>query len=404
MSKPFQTRFGYFRIPKGRISMMIKSFDTVRRIVFGCGSLVSLGDEIKRLKAGKVLVVTDPGIKSTGIVESVSGVLERARLNYQVFAEVEPDPRIEVALASIDAAQAYGPDVIVGLGGGSSLDISKITSVMLTNEGTIEKYFGMELVPNPGVPLILIPTTAGTGSEMTSICVLSDTKNKVKKGIVSEHMFARTSLLDPHLTLGLPPHVTAMTGMDALVHAIESFVGVRASVFTDTLNLQAIRLVAANLRQAYANGQNLAARESMLYASCLAGMAFSNTQNGLDHALALAIGGKFHLPHGLLTAFIIPWVMEYNLIANPGKYIQIAKLFGENTKRLPEIQAARLAVKAVKSLLDDLGISYHLSSYNVSKGEFQALAKATVGAVRLISNNPRTVTEADVINILEANY
>jgi alcohol dehydrogenase len=294
--------------------------------------------------------------------------------------------------------------VIVGLGGGSSLDISKVTSVMLANEGPIEKYFGMVLVPKPGVPLILIPTTAGTGSEMTSICVLSDTKNKVKRGIVSEHMFARAALLDPKLTLALPPRVTAMTGMDALVHAIESFVGVRASVFTDTLNLQAIRLVASNLRLAYASGANLAARENMLYASCLAGMAFSNTQNGLDHALALAIGGKFHLPHGLLTAFIIPWVMEYNLIANPGKYIRIAEAFGERTKHLPEIQAARLAVKAVKSLLDDLGISYKLSSYGVPRDEFPALAKATVGAVRLISNNPRTVSEADVIGILEANY
>jgi len=384
--------------------MMIKSFETVRRITFGTGSLENLGNEIKRVNGSKVLVVTDPGLKSAGVVDAVTAALDQARLNYTVFAEVEPDPRVEVALASVKAAQACDPDVIVGLGGGSSLDIAKVTSVLLANGGPIEKYFGMELVPRPGVPLILIPTTAGTGSEMTSICVLSDTQNKVKKGIVSEHMFARAALLDPQLTLALPPRVTAMTGMDALVHAIESFVGVRATVFTDTLNLQAIRLVATNLRPAFAQGQNLAARENMLYASCLAGMAFSNTQNGLAHALALAIGGKFHLPHGLLTAFIIPWVMEYNLIANPLKYIEIAKAFGEKTKRMPEVQAARLAVKAVKSLLDDLGISYKLSSYGVPREEFPALARATVGAVRLISNNPRAVTEADVVGILEANY
>jgi alcohol dehydrogenase len=383
---------------------MLKSFETVRRITFGCGSLENLGNEIQRVNGSKVLVVTDPGLKSAGVLDSVTAALDKAKLNYSVFAEVEPDPRVEVALAGIEAAKAYGPDVIVGLGGGSSLDISKVTSVMLTNQGPIEKYFGMELVPRPGVPLILVPTTAGTGSEMTSICVLSDTKNKVKKGIVSGHMFARAALLDPQLTLALPPRVTAMTGMDALVHAIESFVGVRATVFTDTLNLQAIRLVASNLRQAFAQGHNLTARENMLHASCLAGMAFSNTQNGLDHALALAIGGKFHLPHGLLTAFILPWVMEYNVIANPNKYIEIARAFGERTKHLSEIQAARLSVKAVKSLLDDLGISYQLSSYSVPREEFPALAKATVGAVRLISNNPRAVTEADVIGILEANY
>lgn len=383
---------------------MIKSFETVRRITFGCGSLENLGNEIKRVNGSKVLVVTDPGLKSAGVLDAVMAVLDKAKLNTTVFADVEPDPRVEVALAAAAAARAFGPDVIVGLGGGSSLDISKIASVLCTNEGPIEKYFGMELVPRPGVPLILIPTTAGTGSEMTSICVLSDTKNKVKKGIVSEHMFARTALLDPQLTLALPPRVTAMTGMDALVHAIESYVGVRASVFTDTLNLQAIRLVAANLRLAYANGANLAARENMLHASCLAGMAFSNTQNGLDHALALAIGGKFHLPHGLLTAFILPWVMEFNLIAAPKKFIQIAKAFGETPKRLSEIEAARLSVKAVRALLDDVGISYRLSSYGVPREEFPALAKATVGAVRLISNNPRSVTEQDVIGILEANY
>jgi alcohol dehydrogenase class IV len=383
---------------------MIKSFETVRRITFGCGSLENLGNEIKRVNGSKVLVVTDPGLKTAGVLDAVTAALDKTKLNYSVFAEVEPDPRVEVALGCVETAKDYRPDVIVGLGGGSSLDISKITSVLLTNEGPIEKYFGMELVPRPGVPLILIPTTAGTGSEMTSICVLSDTKNQVKKGIVSEHMFARTALLDPQLTLALPPRVTAMTGMDALVHAIESFVGVRASVFTDTLNLQAIRLVAANLRLAYANGANLAARENMLHASCLAGMAFSNTQNGLDHALALAIGGKFHLPHGLLTAFILPWVMEFNLIAAPKKYIQIAKAFGERPKRLSEIDGARLSVKSVKALLDDVGISYRLSSYGVPREEFPALAKATVGAVRLISNNPRSVTEQDVIGILETNY
>jgi alcohol dehydrogenase class IV len=383
---------------------MAQIFNTVRRIVSGFGSLETLGDEIKRLKGIKVLIVTDPGIKSAGLVDLVAGTLDRAKINYHIFTEVEPDPKIEVVFSSLAAAKNFGPDLIVGLGGGSSLDISKVTSVMMTNAGPLEKYFGMELVPDPGIPLILIPTTAGTGSEMTSICVLSDTANKVKKGIVSEHMFARTALLDPQLTLGLPPHITAMTGMDALVHAIESYTGVRATLFTDTLNLQAIGLIASNLRQAYAHGENREARENMLNASCLAGMAFSNTQNGLDHALALAIGGKFHLPHGLLTAFILPWVMEYNLLANPEKFIQIARAFGENPGGLPEFEGARLSVRAIKSLLDDLGISSRLSDYGVPREEIPALAKATVGAARLISNNPRKVSEKEVIRLLEGNY
>lgn len=383
---------------------MVQTFNTVRRIVSGFGCLENLGDEIKRLKGSKVLVITDPGIKAAGLVDLIGKILDRTQIPTHVFPEVEPDPKIEVVASSLEAAKSFGPNVIIGFGGGSSLDISKVTSVMMTNAGPLEKYFGMELVPNPGIPLILIPTTAGTGSEMTSICVLSDTQNKVKKGIVSEYMFASVAMLDPQLTLGLPPHITAMTGMDALVHAVESYTGVRATLFTDTLNLQAIRMIVANLRKAYANGDNREARENMLYASCLAGMAFSNTQNGLDHALALAIGGKFHLPHGLLTAFILPWVMEYNLLAVPQKFIEIARAFGENTNELPETEAARLSVKAVKGLLEDLGISYKLSTYNVPREEISGLAKATVGAVRLISNNPRRVTEKEVVKLLEANF
>jgi alcohol dehydrogenase len=226
----------------------------------------------------------------------------------------------------------------------------------------------------------------------------------VKKAVVSPYLSARCVMLDPQLTLGLPPHITATTGMDALVHAIESFTGIRATVFTDTLNLQAIRMIAGNLRKAYANGDDRQARENMLYASCIAGMAFSNTQNGLDHAIALAIGGRFHLPHGLLTAFICPWVMEYNLLAAPEKFKQIARAFGEVPDGMPDLEGARLAVKAVKGLLDDLGISYRLGTYKIPTEDIPALAKATMGATRLISNNPRKPNQQDVEKVLQSNY
>ncbi|MCU0559706.1 MAG: iron-containing alcohol dehydrogenase, partial [Desulfobacterales bacterium] len=166
--------------------MAIKSFETVRRTVFGYGAVENLPEEIQRVKGARVLVVTDPGIKAAGVLEQVTRVLAAAKTEFSVFADVEPDPKVEVALAAAEAAKAYRPDVIVGLGGGSSLDISKVASVLLTNADPVDNYFGMERVPQPGVPLVLIPTTAGTGSEMTSICVLSDTKNNVKKGIVSE--------------------------------------------------------------------------------------------------------------------------------------------------------------------------------------------------------------------------
>jgi alcohol dehydrogenase len=386
--------------------MMFSSFNTVPRIVHDWGCIEMLPEEIVRINhlAVRILIVSDSGIEAAGILDKTASLLCGSGLQVGVFSKVRSDPAFDSAEASVAFAKGYQPDVVVGIGGGSSLDIAKLTAVMMTNPGPIERYVGMELIEGPGLPLILIPTTAGTGSEVTSICVLSDAVNQVKKGIVSRHLFARAVLLDPELTTGLPPRITAMTGMDALVHAIESYTGKRATPITDALNLEAIRIIAANLRSAFGNGTDREAREKMLYASCMAGMAFSNTQNALDHALALAIGGRFHLPHGLLTALMIPWVMGFNLEANPAKFIQIARAFGENSEQISEAEGSRLAVKAVQSLLDHLGISTKLSAYDIPREVFPAVAKAAVGAVRLISNNPRSVSETEVIALLEENY
>jgi len=382
--------------------MNFTSFNTVSRIVHDWGCLESLPEEIGLcgLKKAKVLIVTDPGIVAAGIPDRASSILSRSGYACNVFSAIRSDPPMEDAEAAVAFAKDYRPDLIVGMGGGSSLDIAKLTSAMLTNRGPAARYAGMELIENPGVPLILIPTTSGTGSEVTSICVLSDTANRIKKGIVSRHLYARTVLLDPELTVALPQRITAITGMDALVHAIESYTGRRATPFTDALNIEAIRAIGANLRKAFANGGDQEARKAMLYASCMAGMAFSNTQNALDHALALALGGRYHLPHGLLTAFICPWVMEFNLDSAREKFIRIASALGEDGER----DGARAALEAVRSLLRDLNISTRLSDYGVKQAEFPAIAEAAVGAARLISNNPREVTEKDVIGLLEANW
>jgi alcohol dehydrogenase len=386
--------------------MTFAAYNSIARLIHNEGSIAELAGEIKRLnaQAHRVLIVCGARIEATGILEKCATLVSRAGLDVGVFAKVENDPSFENAAACIEFAREFAPEVIIGLGGGSSLDIAKLTSALLTNPGPLDRYVGMELLEKPGIPLILIPTTAGTGSEVTSIAVLSHTAGQVKKGIVSRHLLAGAVILDPELTWGLPPHITAMTGMDALVHAIESYTGKRATPFTDTWNLEAIRRIGANLRQAYHNGQDGPARKNMLYASCMAGMAFSNTQNGLDHAMALAIGGRFHLPHGLLTAFLLPWVIGFNLEANPDKFAQIAGALGENITGLSERAAARLAVKAAENLLADLNISTKLSAYNVPKTAFPDLAKMTLGAVRLISNNPREVSEGDVLRLLEENY
>jgi alcohol dehydrogenase class IV len=378
-------------------------YSSVPRIVFGAGCIESLGEEVKRLGGSRVLLVCDRDLEALGLVTPLTGSLKRSGIDYTLFNEVQADPCLDLLKDSSKVTCSFPADTIVGLGGGSTLDAAKLISVMLTNEGPANLYYGINQIPKPGLPMILIPTTAGTGSEVTNISVMGDPETGLKKAIISDHLYARVAMLDPNLTLGLPPRLTAITGMDALVHAIESYVGVRASLLTDTLNLRAIHLIAKNLRQAYAIGNDSAAREAMLSAACLAGMAFCNTQNGLDHAMALSIGSKYHLPHGLATAFILPWVMEYNCTANPGKFIEIAKAFGEQTGGLPDHEAALLSAAAIRRLLDDLGISYRFGDYGASKGDFEEIAKAALSAAQLISNNPRQVTEEDVIKILRAN-
>jgi alcohol dehydrogenase class IV len=295
----------------------MKVFSSVPRIISGPGAIDALGDEVNKMGCRRALIVCDRELRSLGLVNPLVDSLHKASINHTVFSGVEADPSLDILERSRETTDAFSADMIIGLGGGSALDTAKLISIMLTNEGPADAYYGIDNIPKPGLPMILVPTTAGTGSEVTNISVMEDPKVGLKKAMISDHLYARVALLDPILTIGLPPRLTATTGMDALVHAIESFVGIRASVFSDTLNLKAITMIAGNLRQAYANGQNTRAREAMLNASCLAGMAFCNTQNGLDHAMALAIGSKYHLPHGLATAFILPMVMEFNCIANP---------------------------------------------------------------------------------------
>ncbi len=378
-------------------------FSSVPRIISGLGCIEALGDEVEKMGGTRALIVCDQGIEALGLVTPLADSLNRSGVIHAVFSGVQADPGLGLLNLSREITDNFEADLVIGLGGGSALDAAKLISIMLTNEGPADAYYGINNIPRPGLPMILIPTTAGTGSEVTNISVMEDPKVGLKKAMISDHLYAKVALLDPNLTLDLPPRLTATTGMDALVHAIESYVGVRASVFTDTLNLKAITMIAKNLRQAYANGQNTAARENMLNASCLAGMAFCNTQNGLDHAMALSIGSKYHLPHGLATAFILPWVMEFNCIANPDKFMNIAAAFGEDIEDMPDHEAALLSVKAVKDLLHDLNISYKLSDYGADAVHFEGIARAALSAGQLISNNPRQVTEQDVVNILKEN-
>jgi alcohol dehydrogenase class IV len=379
-------------------------FRTTKRILFGLGAVEKTGAEAQLLKVKKVLIITDTGVIQAGLLGSVEKSLQSIGLPFVIFDGVEPDPRIEVVDKSVQFAKKEGIDLIIGFGGGSSLDIAKVTAIMITNPSKIDGLFGVDLVPNPGVPVILIPTTAGTGSEVTPIAILSDTKEKLKKGIVSAYLFPEVAIVDPKLTVGLPPSVTAFTGMDALTHAIESFYSINATDLSDLLAFRAMEILSKNIRMAFAHGENLVARSNMMEGSLLAGIAFANAGVGAVHAFAYPLGGEFHLAHGLTNTLMLPYLMRYNILGCPHKFAQMAKAFGERVEGISELVGAEIAVRFVERLSDDLRVPRRLRDVGIQEDAIPRLAEAAMKVTRLLANNPRKVTLEDAVAIYKSAY
>ena len=377
----------------------ITLFRTIPRIVMGPGALKQLADEASALRANKVLIVTDQGLIKAGLVEKAQAVLEKAGIENAVFGDVEADPRYEIVADCVEMIRAENTDLIIGFGGGSPIDIAKVSAVMATNEGPISGYFGIDLIPKAGLSTLIIPTTAGTGSEVTPIAILSDHTEKLKKGIVSQHLFPSTALLDPELTLGLPAPVTAATGMDALIHAVEAFTSKNATTITDMFACQAMELIVNNIRTAFADGSNLVARSNMLEGSLLAGIAFCNAGVTAVHAFAYPIGAEFHIPHGVANSIMLTPVMEFNQLGNLPKFARMAKYLGENTDGLSARQAANAAVEALRTLAADLRIPEHLSEFGIKEKDIPELAEGVMKVTRLLANNPRELTQKDAETI-----
>lgn len=379
---------------------------TVKKIVHGLGAIQQAPAEVKNLKGSHAFIVTDPGLAKIGVQKPLEDALTAGGIKWKLYAEAQLEPSMDSIQHCADEAKKFGADVIIGFGGGSALDTTKAASVLLANEGPIDKYFGMNLVPNPTMPSILIPTTAGTGSEMTNIAVLADTKHGGKKGVVSEYMYADVVIIDAELTYGLPPKVTAMTGVDAFVHAMESFCGIACTPITDALNLQAMKLVAGHIRQAYANGKNSAARDAMLYGSALAGMGFGNTQNGIIHAIGTTLPVECHIPHGLAISICAPFSVGFNYIANPDKFAIVADLLrGEDRSGAWSVMERAADVEdAFRDLLHDLDIKTGLSNYGVKHEDLPASADRAFAAKRLLNNNPRAASRDQILALLEANF
>ena len=373
------------------------SFHTTPQLHFGQGSLERLPQELKQWNPHSILLVSDPGVLKAGITAKVETLIVDAGYRVTIFSEVEPDPRIETAEACANAARSCKADVIIGVGGGSAMDIAKVAAVLAYSKQHIHSMFGIEQVNAAGLALILVPTTAGTGSEVTHIAILSDEQEHLKKGIVSKFLFPRLAIVDPLLTLGVPAAVTAASGMDALLHAVEAFTSKNANDLSDTLARRAMRLISENLRDAYQNGQNLEARTGMLEGSMLAGMAFANAGVTAVHAFAYPIGAEFHIPHGVANSIMMGPVLTFNISGNPAKFAEVAECISEKIDGTSVQDRAELSVAIMKQLAHDIDIPKNLSSFGVRKEHIPNLADGVLKVTRLLANNPRTITRDDAI-------
>lgn len=374
------------------------------RIVFGVNTVKQLGDLVTELGGHRVFLVADPGLKQSGIIKQITSILNAAKIPYVLYDKVTPEPGLKLADQGLKLAIKHKADCVVGVGGGSALDVGKAVSILLINGGKAEDYLGLGKIKRPGVPKIMIPTTAGTGAEVTFTAVFINEKTNSKGGMNGDPLYPDAAILDPALTISLPPHVTAATGIDAFTHALEAYVSNQAHAISDMYALEAIDLISSNLGVAYANGGNLAARSAMLMGSLLGGKALATAGVGLVHAMAYPLGGMFNTAHGLANAILLPYVVEYNIIGSPEKYATVAQVMGYETEGLPVREAAQLVVEAIHQLNADVAIPGSLADLNIPADKIPEMARIALTVTRPVENNPRRPTLDDVIGVYEAAF
>ena len=391
------------------------------RIKFGANAVKELGSDIKNFPGEKVIIFADQGIKKAGILDYVKDIIKD--FDFAVFDDVEADPSLNTFKKAVAFSRENGGEIIIGLGGGSSIDVAKVVSIIAKYGGNVEDYIAPPIgkgkpIIGSGYPMIAIPTTSGTGSEVSPAAVLTLTDRDLKVGISSQMQRPNLAIVDPLLTVSVPPKVTASTGIDALCHAIESYTTKKywhkskpedpkdrpiyggTTIFTDLFAEKAIELIANNLREAYNNGENIEARTNMALASIMAGISFTNAGLGAVHAMSFPLGGKFHVPHGVANAILLPVVMEFNAKGNFRAFKKIAELMGECVEGLPDREAALKSAKAVKELCKDVGIP-NISEFGVKEGDLPQMAADTMKIQRLLSGNPRRVSEKDILCIFK---
>lgn len=393
------------------------NFYSAGQLTFGPGAVRQLGDLATRQRLSRAFVVTDKTLVELGIAQRVVEPLRGAGITVEVFDKGEAEPSINVALAAIEQARAFKPDAILGLGGGSNMDLSKITATVLGHGGVPQDYFGFDRVPGPVMPLICVPTTAGTGSEVSHAAVLTDTENAIKVSTLSNWLRPTLAVVDPELTYNCPKQVTADSGIDALTHAIEGYTATNyrelnipkgeASAYEgcfplgDVIAEQAIKLVGENLVQAVNEPHNHQARDNMALASTMAGMAFSNAGVALVHALEYRMGVALHCSHGAGNGLLLPYVMQFNLPERKAKFARIAELLGAESTSDTDTMAAR-AIIAVEQLKRDIGIPERIRDIGGTEDQLLDFAESAFAIKRLLWVNPREASLDDLHGILKS--
>ncbi|WP_419779295.1 iron-containing alcohol dehydrogenase [Maridesulfovibrio sp.] len=372
--------------------------------LIGIGASKHIPEKIKELGGSKPLLVTDKGVVAAGICKQVTDLLDAESMPYVIYDETVPNPTDKNIEDGIKLYKDNNCDSLITLGGGSSHDCGKGIGLIVSNGGKIHDYEGVDKATKPLMPYLAVNTTAGTASEMTRFAVITDTSRHVKMAIADWRITPGIAIDDPVLMAGMPPALTAATGMDALTHAVEAFVSTIANPMTDACAKEAIQLVSKHLRKAVANGQDLEAREGMCFAQYLAGMAFNNASLGYVHAMAHQLGGFYNLPHGECNALLLPYVEEFNLVANIDKFVEMAELMGENTEGIAARDAAELALEAIRKLSADVGIPATLMELGKRYGkEVKAadIPTMTENAQKDICKftNPRLATDENIAEI-----
>ena len=377
----------------------------IPEVIFGNGKISEIGTKVKALGGSSAAIFTDKGLSEAGVAGKVESMLTDEGISYRTFDGIEAEPALDNVMEAVKFAEEGATDVVIGLGGGSSMDVSKFVAIMLKYEGDIRSYLGIDNIPGRGLPTIMVPTTSGTGSEVSKYSIFDDREAKTKLGAVSFHLVADLALIDPELTASMPPSITAATGCDALVHAVEGFLATNATPITDLLALESLRLVFHNLPAAYADGRDPLARYNMAYGSFLAGIVLNQAGASSSHALSYPIASEYHVAHGIGCMLTFFEVLEYFMPCSIEKFVSMAEVMGVDLSIGSPRDIAEKVILEMRKMVAYLEIPTKLSFYGIGKERFEGYAESVVAnQQRLITNGPRQLNVKDVITIYERSY